>query len=180
MVVILHLNNSKGCQDGWFNLSYGSISINSLLGFTATNLRKHNKYLVDNKWIECRLDPQGEFGGIWWSRLPWTQAKRQESQSLRKWFSKNALLWKKQPWLLIRRSIPRAYRKIERTSRKRRGHLCRYRQFPCAQGKCLKTHSRVNLMSLLILDMTWIPTCFLKALLLSVFSPQYIRLQMLR
>lgn len=48
-------------QDGWFNLSYETISTNSLLGFTATNLRKHIKYLVDNRWIERKSDDTLKF-----------------------------------------------------------------------------------------------------------------------
>jgi|GEM_PF-3256206 len=48
-------------QDGWFNLSYETISNNSLLGFTATNLRKHIKYLIDNKWIERKSDDTLKF-----------------------------------------------------------------------------------------------------------------------
>jgi predicted transcriptional regulator len=39
-----------------FNLSYETISNNSLLGFTAANLRKHIKHLIDKRWIERKSD----------------------------------------------------------------------------------------------------------------------------
>jgi hypothetical protein len=56
-----HSHSHSHSQDGWFNLSYETISTNSLLGFTATNLRKHIKYLVDNKWIERKSDETLKF-----------------------------------------------------------------------------------------------------------------------
>ena len=48
-------------NNDWFNLSYDSISKNSLLGFTSANLRNHIKHLIDNGWIERNYDETLKF-----------------------------------------------------------------------------------------------------------------------
>ncbi len=54
------LSHQKSSNE-WFNLSYETISNNSLLGFTAANLRKHIKHLIDKKWIERKSDETLKF-----------------------------------------------------------------------------------------------------------------------
>ena len=54
------LCNQKNNND-WFNLSYDSISKNSLLGFTSANLRNHIKYLIAKGWIERNYDETLKF-----------------------------------------------------------------------------------------------------------------------
>jgi hypothetical protein len=60
-ILLEYFISHQNSQDVWFNLSYETISTNSLLGFTATNLRKHIKHLVDNKWIERKSDETLKF-----------------------------------------------------------------------------------------------------------------------
>lgn len=42
--------------DGWFNLSYDTISKNSLLALSHVNTRHHIKHLITNGWILRKKD----------------------------------------------------------------------------------------------------------------------------
>lgn len=52
-------------EGDWFKASYAAISKESLLDFTKLHIKKHIDELIEKKWIECRLDPQGGFGSTY-------------------------------------------------------------------------------------------------------------------
>jgi len=64
--ILLEYFIKKNKEEGdWFKASYSSISKESLLAFTKLHIKKHIEELLDKKWIECRIDPQGGFGSTY-------------------------------------------------------------------------------------------------------------------
>ncbi|MEI8295227.1 MAG: hypothetical protein WCG04_01735 [Alphaproteobacteria bacterium] len=49
---------TQAISDGWFNLSYETISKNSLLGLSHVNTRHHLKHLITNGWILRKKDEE--------------------------------------------------------------------------------------------------------------------------
>jgi hypothetical protein len=64
--ILLEYFIEKSKKEGdWFKASYSSISKESLLEFTKLHIKKHIDELVEKRWIECRIDPQGGFGSTY-------------------------------------------------------------------------------------------------------------------
>src|SRR5476649_2867293 len=47
---------TQKAQEGWFNLSYDTISKNSLLGLSHVNTRHHLKHLIAKGWLLRQKD----------------------------------------------------------------------------------------------------------------------------
>lgn len=55
-ILLDYFITTQKLNDEWFNLSYDTISRNSLLGLSHVNTRHHIKYLIEKGWILRKKD----------------------------------------------------------------------------------------------------------------------------